>query len=150
MNGKGSISLRNLTTPEALRNERGVILIAEFAIGAMLLLLLTSLVAGAIFGIPGKSREVRIEADRMTIAKAAGDFYLATGGTAFPVEDQEAAGPRIRPIFFDAPLPHDETRSFVPDFLKESPISAQAVQWQLDTVTGAVSLLDDTLALAVP
>ncbi len=144
------MKLRNLTAPEALRDERGVILVTEFAIGAFLLLLLTSLVVGALVGIPGKSREVRVEADRVTIAKAAADYYLATGGTAFPVEDQEVDGPRVRPIFFDAPLPYDESRSFVPNFLKEVPISAQAVQWQIDTVTGAVSLLDETLALAAP
>lgn len=108
-----------------------------------LLLIMTTIVLMTVLGLRARSEDTGVADERVTITLAAARFFTESKFTAFPVEGPSGEGARLRPIDFDAPLPQDHSRRFVPDFLREVPPSARLVKWQLDTVTGAVSIAED-------
>ena len=128
--------------------------------------ILAGVVAGAVVGLGSTGQVTRLEGDRNTIGKSADRFFTDSFPQTYPVVDIDTNGDGevdeqddfdlpggdllVRLIDFDAILPQDATRSFVPDFLKEVPDSAALVSWRVDEATGNVFFAEDGAALVRP
>ena len=114
--------------------------------------ILAGITAGAVTGLGGQGINAQIASDTNAIETAADRFLNDTFPETFPVEalasGEEDLG--VRTIDFDAALPQDPTKTFVPDFLKKIPDSAALVSYRIDTVTGRVFTADDGATLVPP
>ena len=114
--------------------------------------ILAGITAGAVTGLGGQGINAQIASDTNAIETAADRFLNDSFPETFPVaallSGAEDLG--VRTIDFDAALPQDPTKTFVPDFLKKIPDSAALVSYRIDTVTGRVFTADDGAALAPP
>lgn len=148
-----------------LIEQRGFTLVELLAVMAIMAIL-AGVVAGAVVGLGSTGQNTRLAGDRNTIAKSADRFFTDAFPQTYPVVDLDTNGDGVvddndefdlpgddlgvRVIDFDAILPQDATRSFVPDFLKEVPDSAALVSWRVDTATGNVFFAEDGSALVRP
>lgn len=143
--------LRSRFAAKALREERGFTLLEVMAVVAVLGILM-SIVAGSITSAMEGVDETTLNADSKIISTAASGFFAQASPRIFPVvepnDSLEAANDAetltVKLIDFDAHLPQDETKTFVPDFLRDIPRTASLVSWQVDTATGAVFFSDDS------
>jgi len=107
--------------------------------------ILAGITAGAVTGLGGQGINAQIASDTNAIETAADRFLNDSFPETFPVaallSGAEDLG--VRTIDFDAALPQDPTKTFVPD-------SAALVSYRIDTVTGRVFTADDGAALAPP
>ena len=100
--------------------------------------ILAGLVAGTVTGIGSAGKNARLAGDQNTLGKAADRFFTDAFPQAYPVvslsETDDSLNPvndprlstdlGVRLMDFDATLPQDATRAFVPDFLKDVPETA--------------------------
>ena len=128
--------------------------------------ILAGVVAGAVVGLGSTGQATRLAGDRNTIAKSADRFFTDSFPQTYPIVDLDTNGDGVvdelddfelpgddlgvRVIDFDAILPQNATRSFVPDFLKEVPDSVALVSWRVDQATGNVFFAEDGAALVRP
>ena len=128
--------------------------------------ILAGVVAGAVVGLGSTGQNTRLAGDRNTIAKSADRFFTDSFPQTYPVVSLDTNGDGVvddlddfnlpgddlgvRVIDFDAILPQDATRSFVPDFLKEVPDSSALVSWRVDTASDNVFFAEDGSALVKP
>jgi len=145
--------------------QRGFTLVELLAVMAIMAIL-AGVVSGAVVGLGSTGQNTRLAGDRNTIAKSADRFFTDAFPQTYPVVELDTNGDGdvddddefdlpggdlgVRVIDFDAILPHDATRSFVPDFLKEVPDSGALVSWRVDTSTGNVFFAEDGSALVRP
>ena len=140
-----------------LRGREGFTLTELLAVMAILGIL-AGLVAGAMVGLGTSSQESRLVSDRVTIDKAIARFFNDSFPQSYPVIDfasvdsslKLAGDLGVRIVDFDARLPQDPTKTFVPDFLKEIPESAALVSWRVDTKTSKTFFADDAAPLIPP
>ena len=141
-------------------------LLAVMAIMGILAGVVAGVVAGAVVGLVDTGQATRLAGDRNTIAKSADRFFTDAFPQTYPVVDLDTNGDGavddnddfdlpggdlgVRVIDFDAILPQDATRSFVPDFLKEVPDSAALVSWRVDEASGNVFFAEPGAALVRP
>ena len=89
--------------------------------------ILAGVVSGAVSGLSGTGINAQIASDTNAIATAADRFFNDSfNPQTYPVEplpsDQTDLG--VRAINFDARLPQDPGKTFVPDYIKDIPASA--------------------------
>lgn len=134
-----------------MRQQTGFTLVELLAVMAIIGIL-AGITAGAVTGLGGQGINAQIASDTNAIETAADRFLNDSFPETFPVaallSGAEDLG--VRTIDFDAALPQDPTKTFVPDFLKKIPDSAALVSYRIDTVTGRVFTADDGAALAPP
>jgi hypothetical protein len=127
---------------------------------------LVAIVANSVGGLGNKSSAARLEGDADTIGTAADRFFTDAFPQKYPVVDSDsnsdgfftiadsppnpAGDVGVRLINFDASLPQDGSKDFVPDFLKEIPDSAGLVSWRIDTNSGVVFSTDFGASLILP
>ena len=149
----------------SLKGQKGFTLIELLAVMAIMGIL-AGVVAGAVTGLGNTSQETRLAGDENTLGKAADRFFTDAFPQTYPVVDLDTDGDgdvdssddfdlpggdlEVRVLDFDATLPQDGTKSFVPDFLKEVPDSAALVSWRVDQTTGNVFFTEDGAALVKP
>ena len=105
-----------------------------------------------------EARNSRLVGDQNTIGKSADAFFNEAFPQTYPtvslddtddiIEPDTDLGVRI--IDFDATLPQDPAKTYVPEFLKEIPDSAALVSWRIDTNNGNVFFADDGAELIRP
>ena len=125
-----------------LKGAEGFTLTELLAVMAILGIL-AGLVAGAMTGLGETSQESRLVSDRVVIDTAISRFFNDSFPQSYPViafEDVDesltkAGNLGVQVLDFDAKLPSDPTKTFVPDFLKEIPETAGLVSWRADTRT---------------
>ena len=102
--------------------------------------ILAGITAGAVTGLGGQGINAQILSDASAMETAADRFLNASFPETFPVSalpsGEDELG--VREIDFDAKLPQDPTKTFVPDFLKKIPDSAALVSFRIDTGTGRI------------
>jgi prepilin-type N-terminal cleavage/methylation domain-containing protein len=145
-----------------LQRQRGFTLIELLAVIAIMTVL-AGIVAGAVTGIGASGQTARLRGDADTLGKAADRFFndafpqsypvltccgANTGTSADITTDGGDLGVRL--IDFEAKLPGDPLRSFVPDFVKEVPDTAGLVSWRVVTATGRVFFAEDGAQLILP
>jgi len=146
-----------------LRGQRGFTLIELLAVIAIIGIL-AGLVAGTVSGIGETGQQARLSGDKNTLGKAADRFFTESFPQIYPAVSLTDTDDSLEPAFdsrlgtdlgvrlidFEATLPQDVTRAFVPDFLKEVPDSAGLVSWRIDTNTGNAFFTEDGAFLARP
>jgi prepilin-type N-terminal cleavage/methylation domain-containing protein len=144
-----------------LKGQRGFTLIELLAVIAILTVLST-MVALAITGVSASGQSARLRGDADTLGKAADRFFNDAFPQRYPVasccaatdqtpQDILTAGDLgVRLINFEAVLPGDPTKTFVPSFLKEVPDTAALVSWRIDTRNGQVFFAQDGAQLILP
>ena len=146
-----------------LKGPRGFTLIELLAVIAIIGIL-AALVAGTVTGIGQGGQTARLAGDQNSIAKAADRFVTEALPAVYPVvslddtdadlnpenDSRLAADLGVRLIDFDAGLPQDANKTFVPDFLKEVPDSAGLVSWRIVESTGQAFFAEDGSFLARP
>lgn len=114
--------------------------------------ILAGVVAGAVTGLGATGQNAQIASDTKTISTAVNRFLNDSFPEKFPVaelpEGETDLG--VRAIDFDAVLPQNPAKIFVPDFLKDIPNSAALVSWRMDTRSGRVFPAADGAAFAPP
>jgi len=150
-------------TPIKATEQSGFTLIELLAVIAIIGIL-AALVAGTVIGVGQGGQDARLAGDANSIGKAADRFVTDAFPPEFPVvslddtesslnpenDDRLATDLGVRLIDFDAGLPQDATKTFVPDFLKEVPDSAGLVSWRIVESTGNVFFAEDGAFLARP
>ena len=120
-----------------MRQQTGFTLVELLAVMAIIGIL-AGITAGAVTGLGGQGINAQIASDTNAIETAADRFLNDSFPETFPVaallSGAEDLG--VRTIDFDAALPQDPTKTFVPDFFKKIPDSAALVSYRIDTVTG--------------
>jgi len=147
--------------PNILLGQRGFTLIELLAVIAVLTVL-AGIVAGAVGGVGSRGQNARLVADANTIGQSADRFFNDSFPQTYPVltcceltdltpqDILEAGDLGVRLIDFDAVLPGDPTKVFVPDFLKEVPDTAALVSWRIVTASGQVFAAQDGTQLVRP
>lgn len=145
------------------RGQRGFTLIELVAVMAILAVL-AALVGGAVGGMGATGQNARLAGDTDTLGKAADRFFNDSFPQTYPVVSLANTDASIIPVSetlgsvdfgirlldFDARLPQDPTKVFVPDFIKDIPATAALVSWRVDTATGQVFFTQDGAVLARP
>lgn len=133
------------------RSVEGFTLVELLAVMAIIGIL-AGVTAGAVTGLGGQGINAQIASDTSAMETAADRFLNDSFPETFPVSalpsGEEDLG--VRAIDFDARLPQDPTKTFVPDFLKKIPDSAALVSFRIDTGTGRIFTADDGAAFAPP
>jgi type II secretory pathway pseudopilin PulG len=127
---------------------------------------LVAIVANSVGGLSGKSSDARLAGDADTIGTAADRFFTDAFPEKYPVVDADSNGDGlftiaddppnpagdvgVREIDFNATLPQDGSKEFVPDFLKEVPDSAGLVSWRIDTNSGSAFSTEAGASLVLP
>ena len=103
-------------------------------------------------GLGGQGINAQILSDASAMETAADRFLNETFPETYPVSalpsGEEDLG--VREIDFDARLPQDPTKTFVPNFLKKIPNSAALVSYRIETAKGTIFTADDGAAFAPP
>ena len=161
--GRGlNLMMGKLLKPSA-KGQRGFTLIELLAV-ISIIGILAGLVAGTVSGIGETGQSARLSGDENTIGKAADRFFTDAFPPEYPVIGLDATDDSLNPEFdsrlsqdlgvrlvdFDATLPQDAAKSFVPDFLKDVPETAGLVSWRIDTNTGNAFFAEDGAFLARP
>lgn len=148
------------------RGQEGFTLIELVAVMAILAIL-AALVGGAVGGMGASGQNARLAGDTDTLGKAADRFFNDAFPQGYPIVSLANTDASIKPVSapmgvninwdfgirlldFDARLPQDPTKVFVPDFIKEIPATASLVSWRVDTATGQVFFTRDGAVLARP
>lgn len=146
-----------------MRSQRGFTLIELLAVIAIIGIL-AALVAGTVTGIGQGGQTARLAGDQNSISKAADRFSTEALTGVYPVVSLDDTDPDLNPendprlaadlgvrlINFDAGLPQDANKTFVPNFLKEVPDSAGLVSWRIVESTGNAFFAEDGSFLARP
>ena len=122
--------------------QKGFTLTELLAVLALMAILATIATLG-VTSLLGAGDDARAAVDENTVSLAAAQFFGDSGTGRYPVSTETVGAPTIVPIDFDAPLPKDPTKTFVPDFLREVPVGT----WTIDTERGKV-FLGDVLVVA--
>ena len=123
-----------------------------------ILAVLAGLVASAVAGTGSAANSSRLAADANAVGKGADAFFNDADPQLYPVvslsdTDEELKADTdlgIQLIDFDANLPGDGSKAFVPDFVKDVPSSAGQVSWRIDTNTGTVFFARNDAKLIQP
>lgn len=116
--------------------------------------ILAGVASGTIVGLGASSRGAQIESDTKVLETAADRFFNKAFPQIYPVSDADTNGDgvlddkdspplpagdvSVRLIDFDARLPQDFTKSFIPGFVKSIPNSTTLVSYRMDITTGKV------------
>ncbi len=139
------------------KSQKGFTLIELLAVMGILGIL-SGLVTGAVGGISQKGQLARLEADKNSIGNASDQYLNESFPQGYPIVSLAntdaslltAGDMGVRLLDFDARLPGDPTKTFVPDFLKEIPKSSALVSWRLDTNRGLIFFTQDGSQLIPP
>lgn len=114
--------------------------------------ILAGVTAGAVTGLGGTGVNAQIKSDTTALETAADRFLNDSFPATYPVSalpaSEEELG--VRAIDFDARLPQNPAKTFVPNFLKKIPNSAALVSYRIETSTGKIFTADDAAAFAPP
>ena len=133
------------------RSAEGFTLVELLAVMAIMGIL-AGITAGSVTGLGEQGINAQIASDTSAMETAADRFLNASFPEIFPVSPlpsgEDDLG--VRAIDFDARLPQDPTKTFVPDFLKKIPNSAALVSYRIDTGTRRIFTADDGAAFVPP
>jgi prepilin-type N-terminal cleavage/methylation domain-containing protein len=148
-----------------MRRQRGFTLVELLAVMAIIGIL-AGVVAGSVSGLGATGQNDQIQSDTKTLATAADRFFNESFPQTYPVVDGDsnddgvlddldspplpAGDVNVRLIDFNARLPQDPTKTFIPDFIKDIPNSAALVSYRVVTTTGSVFAAADGAALIPP
>ena len=140
-----------------VKDQKGLTL-TELLVVILILGILAALAMFAFKLFAENAGETALERDRDEIYTAASAFFSESVPNAFPVVEIEDTNPLILPdvdsgirlIDFEALLPQDPSRSFVPDFLKEPPRSGTLTSWRISLNNGFVFFAPDDDPLELP
>ena len=146
-----------------LKDEKGFTLTELLAV-LVILGILASLVSIAVSKIPQSSKNVRLSADKVTISTAVDSFFNLSSPRQYPIIKLNATNSDLLPktknnpskdfgvrlLNFDAKLNKNSSQSFVPDFLKQIPLSSNSVSWRIDTKRGILFFASEGSTLVPP
>lgn len=137
--------------------QRGFTLV-ECLAGMAILGILATLVTGFIVGLDTQGQATRLDGDRDSMRRAATRFATEAFPEVFPVVGSDDTDSflqadtdlGVRIIDFEARLPENPGKKFVPDFLNELPDSSALVSWRIDTESVAVFFANSGSLLIKP
>ena len=128
--------------------------------------ILAAVVAGAVTGLGSRGQVAQIESDTEVLATGADRFFSEAFPQFYPVNDADtnsdgdldeddnpplpAGDVNVRIVDFDARLPQDPNKTFIPNFVKEIPESTALVSYRVVTTTGEVFAAEHGSALIPP